>query len=58
MAIRPGNLCRIGFSAVVGGIVATEGLARKPSLLILAQLAYPDRGWRRGIITDDKFSTR
>jgi hypothetical protein len=51
-------VCRIGFSAVVSDIVATEGLGRKPSLLILAQLAYPDQGWRRGIITDEKFSTR
>jgi hypothetical protein len=28
-----------------GAIVTVEGLARKPSLLMLPQLAYLDRGW-------------
>jgi hypothetical protein len=42
----------------VDDIVTAEGPARKPSLLILRQLAYPDRGWSGAIITDDKFSTR
>jgi hypothetical protein len=56
-------MCRIGLSAVVGNavvgnIVTAEGLARKPSLLILPQLAYPDRGWPVQIIIDDEFSTR
>jgi hypothetical protein len=49
---------RIGLSAVVDDIVTAQGPARKPSLLILRQLAYPDRGWPGAIITDDKFSTR
>jgi hypothetical protein len=51
-------MCRIGLSAVVDDIVTAEGLACKPSLLILPQLAYPDRGWPVQIIIDDEFSTR
>jgi hypothetical protein len=38
-------MCRIGLSAVVDDLVTRDGLGRKPSLLILRQLAYPDRGW-------------
>jgi hypothetical protein len=45
-------------SAVVDDIVTVEGPACKPSLLILRQLAYPDRGWPVQIIIDDEFSTR
>jgi len=44
-------------SAVVDDIVTVDGLACKPSLLILRQLAYPDRGWPVQIIIDDAFST-
>jgi hypothetical protein len=51
-------LCRIGLSAVVDDIVTVDGLACKPSLLILRKLAYPNRGWPAAIITDDEFSTR
>jgi len=43
---------------VEGSIVTTEGLARKPSLLILRQVAYPDLGWPGAIISDDEFSAR
>jgi hypothetical protein len=45
-------------SAVVADIVPAQGLARKPSLLILPQLAYPDRGRPVQIIINDEFSTR
>jgi hypothetical protein len=44
-------------SAVVDDIVTVDGLACKPSLLILRQLAYPDRGWPVHIVIDDEFST-
>jgi hypothetical protein len=45
----------------VGGtaaIVTAEGRARKPSLLILRRVAYPDQGWPGAIIIDDEFSAR
>jgi hypothetical protein len=63
--VRARTLLRIGLSAVVddsviveGSIVTTETPARKPCLLILRQVAYPDRGWPGAIVTDDEFSTR
>jgi hypothetical protein len=54
---------RIGSSAVDempwnGAIVTVEGPARKPSLLILRRVAYPDRGRPGAIIIDDEFSAR
>jgi hypothetical protein len=45
-------------SAVADDIVTAEGLACKPSLLILRQLAYSDRGWPVQIIIDDEYSAR
>src|ERR1700716_4141181 len=51
-AVHSRTLCRIGLSAVVDDIVTAEGRAGKPSLLILPQLAYPDRGWPVQIILD------
>jgi hypothetical protein len=41
-----------------GRIVTAQGPARKPSLLILRQLAYLDRGWPVQIIIKDEFSAR
>jgi hypothetical protein len=58
------TIFRIGPSAVVdempwnGAIVTVEGPARKPSLLILRRVAYPDRGRPGAIIIDDEFSAR
>src|SRR5258708_2497463 len=49
-AVHSRTLGRIGLSAVVDDIVTAEGRACKPSLLILPQLAYPDRGWPVQII--------
>jgi hypothetical protein len=58
-------LFRIGLSAVVedmvtrkGWIVTAQGPARKPSLLILRQLAYLDRSWSVQIIVKDEYSAR
>jgi hypothetical protein len=39
-----------------GRIVTAQGPARKPSLLILRQLAYLDRGWPVQIIIKDEYS--
>jgi hypothetical protein len=56
-------LFRIELSAVVedmvtrkGRIVTAQGPGRKPSLLILRQLAYLDRGWPVQIIIKDEYS--